>query len=227
MPELPYIEDIKTERTDIGDRLRMRRYYRKNRQDLRKKMRHVHETSTSRTEGGVSHERRHTYLPDGRSERSEKKKADLDKVVDTITHEVQNKELAQRLVDKVTTYNQTHNKSYDLTNEESARIYRNIDFDDTFKLPDRELNVEWKNHAKYRSELRNVNPKVVNEQVRKDMSKRIQQHRSVGDERLKTPHQETVVVDYSLDQNPAEAEVISVWASELVRIAKLWTKRES
>jgi hypothetical protein len=223
MPDVPYIKDLNTERTDIGDRLQMRRYYRQNRQNLRKQMRHVHETSTSRTEGGVSHERRHTYLPDGRSD---KKKADLDKVVDTITKEVQNKELAQRLVDKVTTYNQTHSKSFDLTNEESAKIYHNVNFDDTFKLPDRELDVEWKNHAKYRSELRNVNPKIVNEQVRKDMSKRIQQHRSVGDERLKTPHQETVVVDYSLDQNPAEVEVVTVWASELVRIAK-WIKRKS
>ena len=216
--ETPYIEDINTERTDVADRIRMRKYYLDNHIDLLKKMRKVHNTSTSRTEGGVSHERRHSYPPDGRSE---KRKADLNKVVDRITHEIHNKDLARKLVDKVTEYTKTHDKRFDLTNEESAKIYHNVDFGNKLRLPDRELDVEWTNHAEFRSELRDVKPKDVNEQVKKDMMKRLEEHKTHGDERLKTRKNETVVVDYSLDRDPARVDVVTVWASELVKIARL------
>jgi hypothetical protein len=226
--ETPYIEDIETERTDIGDRIRMRRYYKQNRQDLRKKMRLVHEISTCRTEGGASRERRHTYLPDGRGRRTEKKRADLNKVVERITDEIRNKDLAQRLIEKVTQFTQTHDKRFDLTNEESARIYRHVDFGNHLKLQDRQLNIKWKDHAQYRSDLRNIKPKDVNEQIKKEMMKHLEEHKTKGDERLKTPNNETIVVDYSLDRDPAKAEVVTVFASELIKIARLlWVQKKS
>lgn len=215
VPQQLSLTDVtKTHKTDVQQRINMKKYNHINHIELNKEMKEIHHHTQSRAPGGVTHVHRHVYEPDGRTRRhTEARIADLNRVVDTITKKVWDKELAQRLIDKVTTYWQTHDKRYDLTNPESAEIYRNVNLNQEFNLPnDKELDIKIKNHAKYREELRDINPKKVNEQVKKDMIKRLNQHKTQGDERLKTPQGETIVVDYNLEQYPnAEVDVITVW----------------
>ena len=71
---------------------------------------------------------------------------------------------------------------------------------------------QWSDHAEYRSELRDIDPKKVNEQVRDRIVDKLNppQHK---DMRFKEPGLGTFVVDFDTTKNPVDADVITVWGS--------------
>jgi hypothetical protein len=103
----------------------------------------------------------------------------------------------------------------DLTLQDTRMLYGPVDFGESEQMSrKRKLDVEWTDHAEYRSELRDVSPHVVNDAVTEVMRNRLMNQKSPrGKERLKVPSG-TAVVDYDLRDNPAEADVVTVWGSD-------------
>lgn len=142
-----------------------------------------------------------------------KRKAGLKEVIQKITQNIRNSELAKYFVDKVTNYVQTKNKSYDLTNQEAAKIYKDVDYSTTYKLNNgKQLDIDWTNHGEYRSDLRDIKPERVNEFIKNEMIQRMRKQDFIGREPIKKPGIGTVVLDYNTRDNPGSAAVITVYA---------------
>lgn len=123
------------------------------------------------------------------------------------------KEIAQRVVD----FWKTKNKKKDLTPQEQRRLYRDIDYGEVLPLTKkRKLDVDWTDHAEYRSELRDIDHEQVNETIRDRLRDKLNPPQSKK-MKFKEPGVGTMVVDFSTKSNPADADVITVWGSEKQR----------
>jgi hypothetical protein len=128
------------------------------------------------------------------------------------------KDLAERVVN----YWKTKNDRDDIGREEQRRLYSPTDNDDTRRLTKKKkLNIDWTSHANYRSDLRDVDPEKVNDAITEKLrNKLIPQKgkkprlKSQRPEKLIQPGLGTMVVDYDLERNPADADVVTVWASD-------------
>lgn len=137
--------------------------------------------------------------------------ASVKDIVDKIVRKIRDSALIQRLTDKVMRFFQTRNPANDLSPDEVAAIYRSEDYGDDFDLTGgRELEIGWTNHAKYRSDLRGIDPSRVNEAIR-DFA---DTHRRVDKKlNLLKPGVGKVVVDMKQNSDPERAAVITVMAS--------------
>jgi hypothetical protein len=116
----------------------------------------------------------------------------------------------------------------DLSLAESGRLYRRVDFNKTEMLDGgrRRCQTDWKNHAKYRAELRGVNPNEMSQEVCDFIDEKNFVDRSPLDGapkpennvRMKLP-EGVAVVNYDPRKDPVPAEVITTWASINERIA--------
>lgn len=123
------------------------------------------------------------------------------------------KEIAQRVVD----FWKTKNKKKDLTPQEQRRLYRDVDYGEVLPLTKkRKVDVDWTDHAEYRSELRDIDPEQINETVRDRLRQRLNPPQSKK-MKFKEPGVGTMVVDFSTKSKPADADVITVWGSEKQR----------
>lgn len=124
-----------------------------------------------------------------------------------------NVDKAREMVERVTDFWKTKDKRHDLTPQEQRSVYRPVDYSDTLPLTKkRKLNVNWTDHAEYRSDLRDVDPKKVNEAVRDRLKQKL--NPPVKDKKnFKEPGVGTMVVDFDTRKNPAEADIVTVWAS--------------
>lgn len=148
------------------------------------------------------------------------REAGLQEVINRITRYIADNGIAQRLIDKVTKYVLTKNKSYDLSNEEASRIYRNVDFSTEGELNNKhDVEISWSDHAEYRSDLRGLPPQKVNKFVINELNKKYKQDDLIGQERVQGPGG-TVVLDYNLMKDPASVKIITVWAKIANKIAK-------
>ena len=140
--------------------------------------------------------------------------AGLAEVVEKIFHRIRDSELAQRMIEKVRKYWQTGNPADDLTPSETSMIYRPDDYGEMVPLSNRKkLDVEWSNHAEYRSDLRDVSPEKVNKAIEERLKGKLP-HPDRNKVKLKEPGLGTIVLDYNMMGQPASADVITVWASE-------------
>lgn len=104
-------------------------------------------------------------------------------------------------------------KKHDLDLDESKLVYEPVDFGEEFNLLGRKpVDLNWSDHAEFRSELRDVNPDKINEMIKKEMMEKLKNNDLAGDERLKEQGIGTAVVNYNLKK--PEVDVISVWASK-------------
>ena len=133
----------------------------------------------------------------------------VNKIFDTFRID-QAKEIAQRVVD----FWKTKNKKYDLEPREQSQIYRREDYGDVLPLTKkRKLDIEWSDHAEYRSDLRDVDPDAVNEAIRDRLKEKLNPPQKKK-QNFKEPGVGTMVVDYNTKNKPAEAEIVTVWAKE-------------
>ena len=140
--------------------------------------------------------------------------ADVSRVIKRILKTVRNPDLADEMIDKVQTYDKTHNDKDDMPAQEQRMLYGPEDYGDVKQLTKkRKLDIGWTDHAEYRSELRDVDPKEVNQAIVDKMMKKLNPPQR-GNQRFKEPGLGTFVVDYNTQKNPAEADVITVWAKE-------------
>ena len=138
--------------------------------------------------------------------------ASVNDVVKRILRKVRHPEIAKRLIDKVKEY--TKNKGDDLTQQEQRLLYNNVDFGETLPLSKkRKVDIGWTDHAEYRSELRDVDHGRVNDKIKDRLRNKLQKP-DKKDVRFKEPGLGTFVVDYDMTKKPADAAVITVWASE-------------
>jgi len=135
-------------------------------------------------------------------------------VLQKIVRRVRDDDTAKRLVEKIKTYLKTKSDRDDISLQESAFIYGPYDYGDKLPLSKkRDVDIDWSNHAEYRSDLRDVDPERVNEQIRDWLKERLQKKGPDSkDVRMKLP-EGTAVVKYDLTQKPADADVITVWGS--------------
>jgi predicted house-cleaning noncanonical NTP pyrophosphatase (MazG superfamily) len=148
------------------------------------------------------------------------RQAGLKEVIERITDRVWSSELAQRLVEKVKRFVQTRNPTDDLTPQEAAMVYGQVDYGEVVPLSKkRDLDIEWSKHAEYRSDLRDVEPEKVNEMIQERLIEKVP-HPDKKKVNFHEPGLGTVVVDYNMFDRPAEADVVTVWASELRKIAE-------
>jgi len=141
------------------------------------------------------------------------KTAGLKDVVDRIVKRIRDSDMAQRMIDRVTRYFHTQNPADDLTPQEVSSLYRGEDYGDDFDVKGgKELDVGWTNHAEYRSDLRDIQPSLVNEAVRDfvDNHSGMRDHRKV---KLVKPGVGKAVVDIDTTREPEEAAVVTVMAS--------------
>lgn len=154
-----------------------------------------------------------------------KREADVDVVVRKITDRVFNRELADRLVRKVRRYDDTKNPADDLTPPEASQVYRFDEYGAVVPFSNkRDLDIDWSSHASYRSDLRDVPHDVVNDALSDRLKETLQKGGNPrGTVRLKEPGLGTMVVDKDLTSAPAEAKVVTVWASRITseRLASL------
>jgi hypothetical protein len=142
-----------------------------------------------------------------------RKEASIQDVIDRIEKKVRNPDLANELVNKVKRYSISHNPADDLSSQEVRMIYGPDDCGDDFDLTNgKELDIGWTNHARYRSELRDVDPSAVNDEIReyaeKNLLRRFRQKINLIKNGIGK-----VVVDIDTTMNPERAGVITVIAS--------------
>ena len=142
------------------------------------------------------------------------READITDVLNKIIRRIRDSELAKKLGQKVLDYYRSKDPKKDLSLSESRLIYRDDDYGDTRSLSKkREVDIGWTDHAEYRSDLRDIDRKDVNQTIverlrnklRKPDSKKI---------KFKEPGVGTMVVDYDLRKDPAQADVVTVWAAD-------------
>jgi len=152
--------------------------------------------------------------------------AGLKDVLQKIERRVRNNKLVDYLVEKVTRYMKTKNERDDLTLQESGYVYGPYDYGQVLPLSKkRNLDIDWSNHAEYRSDLRDVPPEKMNQAIRDWIKERLQKQGPHSKKvRMKLPGQGTAVVDYDLKQKPADADVITVWGADMERCARIADK---
>jgi hypothetical protein len=143
------------------------------------------------------------------------KEAGIRDVIKRIVRRVRDEARMQELARKV-------RENEDLSLEESRELYRDVDFGDKLPLSKkRDLDVDWTDHAEYRGELRDVDSDAFNEAIRDWLKERlIKKGPDSKKVRMKLPGKGTAVVDYDLKQKPADADVVTVWATEDMKEAR-------
>jgi len=127
-------------------------------------------------------------------------------VIQRILKIIKNKPLRDKMIRKV-------NSGEDLTHHEAALLYGNVDFGEELPMTEKEIvDIDWTNHAEYRSELRDIDPHKMNIDIKDVMEEKAKKNDTQGKERFKVPSG-TAVVDYNAEQNPADADVVTTWAS--------------
>jgi len=116
----------------------------------------------------------------------------------------------------------------DLSLAESGRLYRRVNFNKTEMLDGgrRRCQTNWKNHAKYRAELRDVDPSEMSQEVCDfideknflDRNPLSGEQKPENNVRMKLP-EGVAVVNYDPRKDPVPAEVITTWASVGERVA--------
>jgi tRNA-specific adenosine deaminase 1 len=140
--------------------------------------------------------------------------ADSADVIKRIEKTIRNDALADRMIEDVMGYPQT-----DLDKRDQHLLYRPVEFGEVEQMSKkRKLDIDWTDHAEYRSELRDVDPRRVNDAIVKILRERLRKQKTRGTERVKVPGG-TAVVDYDVSKKPGEADVVTVWASVADRIA--------
>lgn len=105
-------------------------------------------------------------------------------------------------------------KKRDLSLSDSALIYKDVDFGKKIKIDDKLVTkTDWTNHAKFRSELRDVDPNKVNKMVEEKLEEKLEEKDLSGDERFKKPGVGTAVVDYDLKK--PDVDIITVWSKDI------------
>jgi hypothetical protein len=153
---------------------------------------------------------------------SEVRTAGLTDVLRRIKKVVYDDSLAEEMVNRVVDYFKTKNDKHDLSKREQDILYRDVDYGEFVKLTNkRNLDIDWTNHAEYRSDLRDVPAKQVNQYLTEKMREKlipqkgkVPKLKSPGSVKFKENGIGTMVVDYDLTRNPADLNVITVWASQ-------------
>ena len=138
-------------------------------------------------------------------------------VANKIVHRIRDWDIAERLVKKVKRYTETKNDRDDLTLDESSLIYRRDDYGDEIPISKkRDLDIGWTDHAEYRSDLRDIDHNEMNDGIAKWIRERL---RTKGPDRkkvrMKIPGRGTAVVDFDTTRNPSDADVVTVWGSDM------------
>ena len=150
------------------------------------------------------------------------READVRRVVERILKTVLDHDKAMEMSRRVIDYAKTKDDKKDLASREQSMVYRPVDYGEELPLTkNRKLDINWTDHAEYRSELRDVDPDQANESLRNKLQDRMKPSkgkkprlRSRGTEPIKIPGVGTMVVDYDLQRKPADARVVTVWASD-------------
>ena len=129
-------------------------------------------------------------------------------VIKRIVQTIRNKAFRDKLIQKVM-------NDEDLTLSESKMVYGPVDFGEQLPMTKkRPIDIDWTDHAEYRSELRNIRPNSLNESVKEKVKERfLKNPKTKNKENFKVPSG-TAVVDFDTRENPAEAEIVTTWASE-------------
>ena len=147
------------------------------------------------------------------------REAGLKDVAEKIYRRFRDWSITERLVGRIKKYLKTRNNNDDLSPSDAAEIYRRDEYGDVFPLSKkRRLDIDWSAHAEYRSDLRDVHPQKVNNGILEWLRNRLM---TKGPDsktvRMKLPGTGTAVVDYDLRRSPADAKVVTVWASDMPR----------
>jgi hypothetical protein len=143
----------------------------------------------------------------------------VEDVLKRIDTTIRNPTMRDEMKEKVIDYNETKDDRKDLSLRDSEVLYRDVDYGDELPLSKkRDVEIDWSSHAEYRSELRDVSPEKVNQTIVERLKDhlRVPEHKKV---QFKEPGTGTMVVDFDTKSNPAEARVITVWASLVDRVA--------
>ncbi len=137
-------------------------------------------------------------------------------VLKRIERRVRDWGLAERLKQKVLRYLKTKQERDDLTLQESGFLYGPVDYGEQLPLSKkRMLDIDWTNHAEYRSDLRDIDPQEMNEDIR-DWLKEHLQKKGPDRKKVKMKVPEGVaVVDFDTTRKPSDADVITVWGSSV------------
>jgi small nuclear ribonucleoprotein (snRNP)-like protein len=144
-------------------------------------------------------------------------------VIQRILKVIKDKRLRDQMIRKV-------QNNEDLSLRESYLLYKDVEFGEELQMINkRTVDIDWTDHAEYRGELRGINPHGMNEKIKDTAKERFLKNPKDKrkNQRFKTP-EGTAVVDYSVDKNPADVDVITTWASEeeaLQYLADLTGKR--
>lgn len=129
-------------------------------------------------------------------------------VIKRILETIKSKTLRDILIRKV-------QNDEDLSLEDTKKIYGPVEFGDELPMTKKRIiDIDWTDHAEYRGELRNINPDQMNETVKEKVKDRfLKKPKSKGKEKFKS-ETGTAVVDFDTSENPAQADVVTTWASD-------------
>jgi hypothetical protein len=148
---------------------------------------------------------------------SARREAGLRDVLQRIQRRIRLDHIAKKLAEKVVNFFKTKDKKHDLTNQEAALIYKDVDFDERIPLSKKkDVDISWSSHAKWRSDLRDVPHGILNEMIADKLAEMRQKGkpRDRGDVRLKQPGVGTAVVVYEnlvKKDKPADATLVTTW----------------
>ena len=146
--------------------------------------------------------------------------ASVQDVLKRIDRRFSDKSLAKILKRKVERFRYTKDPKHDLTLKQSDLLYKDVHHDDVMSMPGKsQVKVRWTGHGKYRSELRDVSPRAVNDAVRDAMSEIYPKKRGKGKHDIDKSGVGSIVIDYNTSKQPLDAKVVTVWASMARRIA--------
>lgn len=139
------------------------------------------------------------------------KLADVNDVVKRIERRISNPDLKQKMIDKVEEYAETKDPRFDLDNHETHQLYPTDELGDEFDIADsrRELDINWSSHSEYRSDLRDVDPNLVNVSIRDliDVKPKFNKHEKV---KITKPFGKVVVDLDGRRPSDVEADVVTV-----------------
>jgi hypothetical protein len=122
-------------------------------------------------------------------------------------------QIAERLVAKIKQYLRSHSPKDDLTPQETSMVYRKVDYGERLPLTNkRDVNVEWSDHAEYRGDLRDINPRSMNKDIAAWLRDRLTSKGADSKKVVMKTPSGRAVVNYDLRGKPAEAEVVTVYA---------------
>ena len=142
------------------------------------------------------------------------READITDVLNKIIRRIRDSELAKKLGQKVLNYYRSKDPKKDLSLSESRLIYRDDNYGDTRPLSKkRDISINWTDHAEYRSDLRDIDRKDVNQTIVERLIKKLRKPDSKKI-KFKEPGVGSMIVDYDLRKDPAQADVVTVWAAD-------------